>query len=158
MLVGEQPGDKEDLVGEPFVGPAGKLLSRALAAAEIDEDDTYVTNVVKHFKWERSGKVRLHKKPSAEETRACRPWLEREIELVAPELVVLLGATAAQGLLGRSFRVTRSRGHPVEWEFEPKVMATIHPSAVLRAGPGREEMYRGFVADLRAAKRLIVDH
>jgi DNA polymerase len=151
MLVGEQPGDKEDLAGEPFVGPAGKLLDRAMHDAGVDPRRVYLTNVVKHFKWERAGKVRLHKKPNSEEVRACRPWLERELELVDPAIVVLLGATAAQALLGRSFRVTASRGQLVEWQYEPLVLATIHPSAVLRAGDQREVMYKGLVDDLAVA-------
>jgi DNA polymerase len=155
MVVGEQPGDKEDLAGEPFVGPAGKLLDRALADAGIEPSTVYRTNVVKHFKWERAGKVRLHKKPSAEQVRACRPWLERELELVDPAIVVLLGATAAQALLGRSFRVTASRGQLVEWELDPLVLATIHPSAVLRAGDRREAMYEGLVDDLQVAATAI---
>jgi len=154
MLVGEQPGDKEDRAGEPFVGPAGEILTRALGDVGIDQDAVYVTNVVKHFKWERSGKVRLHKKPNADEVRACHPWLAREIELVEPELVVLLGATAAQSMLGKSFRLTKSRGQLVDWEYPPKAMATIHPSAVLRAGSGREDAYRGLAADLLVAKSV----
>jgi DNA polymerase len=155
MLVGEQPGDKEDVAGEPFVGPAGTLLDRALKDAEIDPDGVYLTNVVKHFKWERSGKVRLHKKPNAAEIRACRPWLERELTLVDPAIVVLLGATAAQALLGRAFRVTTSRGQLVDWELEPLVLATIHPSAVLRAGDQRAAAYEGLVNDLAVARAAI---
>ena len=154
MLVGEQPGDKEDLAGEPFVGPAGEILSRALGDVGIDRDGVYVANVVKHFKWKPSGKVRLHKKPNADEVRACRPWLVQEIQLVEPEAVVLLGATAAQSVLGKSFRVTKSRGQLVDWDYAPKAMATIHPSAVLRAGSGREDAFQGLVADLRAAKKV----
>jgi DNA polymerase len=155
MLVGEQPGDKEDLAGEPFVGPAGKLLDRALRDAGIEQRGVYLTNAVKHFKWERAGKVRLHKKPNTEQVRACRPWLERELELVEPSIVVLLGATAAQALLGRSFRVTTSRGQLVDWEYEPLVLATIHPSAVLRAGDQREAMYGGLVSDLTVAREAV---
>jgi DNA polymerase len=155
MLVGEQPGDKEDIAGAPFVGPAGGVLRRALGDAEIDEDKVYLTNAVKHFKWERSGKVRVHKKPNAAEVRACRPWLERELEVVDPRLVVLLGATAGQALLGPAFRVTKARGELLDWDYAPLVMATIHPSAVLRAGPGREQMYHGLVSDLRFAAEAL---
>lgn len=156
MLVGEQPGDKEDLAGTPFVGPAGGILHRSLEDAGIDEGQVYLTNIVKHFKWEAAGKVRLHKKPNADEVRACRPWLERELELVDPRLVVLLGATAAQGMLGADFRVTRSRGELLEWDLAPLVLATIHPSAVLRAGPRRERMYQELVRDLRVANEAAV--
>lgn len=155
MLVGEQPGDKEDLAGEPFVGPAGRILDRALEDAGIERSSTYVTNAVKHFKWRPAGTVRLHKKPNAEEVRACRPWLEQEITLVGPRMVVVLGATAAQSMLGSSFRVTQRRGEVVDWPYEPLAMATIHPSAVLRAGDDRAAMMAGFVEDLRAAKAAI---
>src|SRR5215475_3428082 len=126
MMVGEQPGDKEDLQGRPFVGPAGAVLDRALAAAGIDRDDVYVTNIVKHFKWEPRGKRRLHKKPNAIEISACRPWLEAEIRAVKPQVVVLLGATAAQGILGRNFRVTEHRGKLVDSSLAPYVIATVH--------------------------------
>ena len=153
MLVGEQPGDREDLAGEPFVGPAGALLDRALADAGIDRSNAYVTNVVKHFKWRPAGKRRIHQKPDAAEIAACRPWLDREIELVGPRVVVCLGATAAQALLGRSFRVTRSRGQFVEWEREPLVLATVHPSSILRAADdtSRRAELAAFVADLSVA-------
>lgn len=150
MLVGEQPGDREDLAGEPFVGSAGALLDRALEDAGIARSDAYVTNVVKHFKWKPAGKRRIHQKPDAAETAACRPWLDREIELVDPCAVVCLGATAAQALLGRSFRVTQSRGRFVEWDRRPLVLATVHPSSILRApdDTSRREELAAFVADL----------
>ncbi len=153
MLVGEQPGDKEDRAGRPFVGPAGQLLDRALAQAGIERSQTYVTNAVKHFKWRPAGKVRLHQKPNAEEVRSCRPWLELELELVAPRVVVCLGATAAQALLGRGFKVTAQRGQFVEWPYEPLAMATIHPSAILRVAEpdDREAAFAGLVADMRIA-------
>jgi uracil-DNA glycosylase family protein len=154
MLVGEQPGDQEDRAGRPFVGPAGRLLDRALAAAGIDRADTYVTNAVKHFKFESRGKARIHKKPDRSEIAACRPWLDRELEVVAPDLVVLLGATAAQGLLGGTFRVTRQRGQLIERPDLPPMVATIHPSAVLRA-EDREAQFEGLVADLRVAAGLL---
>jgi DNA polymerase len=151
MLVGEQPGNDEDLAGRPFVGPAGKLLDRALEDAGIDRGRAYVTNVVKHFKWEPRGKRRIHAKPNAVEIAACRPWLEAELELVKPRVLVCLGATAAQALLGRQFRVTQSRGQFVESALAPYVMATVHPSSILRAPDPRTrhaEMAR-FVEDLR---------
>ena len=153
MLVGEQPGDKEDLAGRPFVGPAGAMLDKALAEVGIDRRRAYVTNMVKHFKWKpaRGGKVRLHQKPNAEEIKACRPWLESELEVVAPKIVVCLGATAAQALLGRQFKVTQQHGQWVEWGYEPKVTATVHPSSILRApdDEARRTAYAGFVDDLR---------
>ncbi len=145
MLVGEQPGNEEDLSGRPFVGPAGRLLDRALEAAGIDRRTVYVTNAVKHFKWEPRGKRRIHQKPSAREVRACRPWLEAEIEVVRPRALVCLGSTAAQALLGRTFRVTEHRGELVASPFAPLVMATVHPSSILRApddGARRTEMAR----------------
>jgi DNA polymerase len=162
MLVGEQPGDKEDRAGRPFVGPAGQLLDRALAEAGIDRSRAYVTNAVKHFKWRpagRGGKVRLHQKPNAEEVRSCRPWLELELELVAPRVVVCLGATAAQSLLGRTFKVTQHRGQFVEWPYPPLAMGTIHPSAILRIGeaPEREAAFAGLVADLRVAAGALAE-
>ena len=132
MFVGEQPGNEEDLAGRPFVGPAGKLLDKALEAAGIDRDLAYVTNVVKHFKWEPRGKRRIHAKPNAAEIQACLPWLNAEVELIKPRVIVCLGATAAQSLLGRQFRVSRSRGEWVESPLAPYVMATVHPSAILR--------------------------
>jgi DNA polymerase len=150
MLVGEQPGDREDIEGRPFVGPAGRLLDRALEAAGLDRGQVYVTNVVKHFKWEPRGKRRIHKKPNAAEIAACRPWLETEIALLEPRAIVCLGATAAQALLGSTFRVSQQRGTFVESGLAPLVMATVHPSSILRA-PDEEsrrvEMER-FVADL----------
>jgi uracil-DNA glycosylase family protein len=133
MLVGEQPGNEEDLSGRPFVGPAGRLLDRALATAGIDRRSVYVTNSVKHFKWEPRGKRRIHQKPSAGEVRACRPWLEAEIAVVRPRAIVCLGATAAQALLGRTFRVTEHRGELMASPLAPLVMATVHPSSILRA-------------------------
>jgi uracil-DNA glycosylase family protein len=151
MLLGEQPGDKEDLAGQPFVGPAGRLLDKALEEAGIDRNDAYVTNVVKHFKFTQRGKARIHKKPNAAEQAACRPWLEAELEVVRPEVVVMLGATAAQALLGRSFRVTQQRGQFVEWPYEPLALATVHPSSILRApeDADRRALMAGFVADLK---------
>jgi uracil-DNA glycosylase family protein len=151
MMVGEQPGDAEDIAGHPFVGPAGKLLDRALDEAGIDRRIVYVTNVVKHFKWEPRGKRRIHAKPNAGEISACRPWLETEIALVKPRVLVCLGSTAAQALLGKSFKVSRQRGEFVESLLAPLVTATVHPSSILRAPDDderREEMKR-FVADLR---------
>lgn len=151
MMVGEQPGDKEDLQGRPFVGPAGGILDKALAAAGIERKEVYVTNIVKHFKWEPRGKRRLHKKPNALEISACRPWLDAEIKVGKPEVVVLLGATAAQGILGNQFRVTQQRGQWVQSNIAPLVMATVHPSSILRApdGDSRHEEMRKFVADLK---------
>jgi uracil-DNA glycosylase family protein len=151
LFVGEQPGDQEDQQGHPFVGPAGKLLDTALGQAGIDRSTTYVTNAVKHFKWEPRGKRRIHKKPNAAEIAACRPWLETEIALLRPQVVVCLGATAAQTLLGRKFRVTQSRGELLESALAPHVMATVHPSSILRA-PDDESRHREmteFVADLK---------
>ncbi|MGB8129828.1 MAG: UdgX family uracil-DNA binding protein [Candidatus Angelobacter sp.] len=151
MMVGEQPGDKEDLQGQPFVGPAGIVLDKALAEAGINRKDVYVTNIVKHFKWQPRGKRRLHKKPNSLEISACRPWLDAEIKVVKPQVVVLLGATAAQGILGNQFRVTQQRGQWVQSNIAPLVLATVHPSSILRA-PGddsRHEEMRKFVADLK---------
>jgi uracil-DNA glycosylase family protein len=157
MLVGEQPGDKEDLAGRPFVGPAGRILDQALEEAGIDRGRVYVTNAVKHFKWEPRGKRRLHKRPDSAEVAACRPWLDQEIELVRPRVVVCLGATAAQALLGRTFKVTKQRG-----EFFPQpeghvITATVHPSSILRAPDAatREAELAAFTDDLRqVAKKL----
>ncbi|MDQ2689874.1 MAG: UdgX family uracil-DNA binding protein [Chloroflexota bacterium] len=156
LIVGEQPGNSEDLQGAPFVGSAGKLLDRALVDAGIDREQVYVTNVVKHFKWRRapSGKKRIHQKPDRGEVEACRPWLDAEVARIRPELIVALGATAAQSLLGRSFRVTKQRGTVIESELGP-ALATIHPSAVLRAPDEREAMYAGLVADLKAAAEFL---
>jgi DNA polymerase len=148
MLVGEQPGDQEDRAGTPFVGPAGKLLDRALDEAGIDRRQAYVTNAVKHFKWRARGTRRIHDKPSWAEQLACRPWLEAELALVKPRALVLMGATAAQSLLGKSFRVTQHRGTPVDSDLAELVTATIHPSAVLRSDD-REAMFAGLVDDLR---------
>lgn len=151
MLVGEQPGDAEDLAGHPFVGPAGKLLDRALEQAGIDRGLVYVTNVVKHFKWEPRGKRRIHAKPNAGEISACRPWLETEIALVKPHALVCLGATAAHALLGKNFKVSQQRGEFVESSLAPLVIATVHPSSILRARDDdtrHDEMVR-FVADLK---------
>ena len=151
MLVGEQPGDQEDLTGHPFVGPAGKLLDRALEAAGIDRAAVYVTNVVKHFKWEPRGKRRIHQKPNAAEIAACRPWLDAEIQAVKPRAIVCLGATAAQALLGRQFKVSVHRGEFVPSPLAPLVLATVHPSSILRAPDDdarRDEMQR-FTDDLR---------
>lgn len=157
ILIGEQPGDQEDIAGKPFVGPAGNLLDKALDLAGIDRQQIYVTNAVKHFKWVPRGKRRLHSKPSAREMAACRPWLEAEFAAIEPEIIVCLGATAAQSLLGRAFRVTRQRGEILEGQFAAAILATYHPSAILRAPDekARHEMYETLVADLRVvAKRL----
>ena len=148
MLVGEQPGDKEDLEGRPFVGPAGRMLDKALEEAGIDRTHTYVTNAVKHFKWVARGKRRIHQKPNWTEMTACRRWLDAELEVVQPRVLVALGATAAQDLFGRQFRVTKQRGVPVESDLADVAIATIHPSAILRADD-REAEYAGFVDDLR---------
>ena len=151
MLIGEQPGNEEDLQGKPFVGPAGHLFDEALEQAGIDRRHAYVTNVVKHFKWEARGKRRIHKKPNSSEIQACRPWLEAEIAAVKPRAIVCLGATAAQSLLGKQFRVTRERGRFIESPLAPLVMATVHPSSILRAPDEetrRTEMRR-FVDDLK---------
>jgi uracil-DNA glycosylase family protein len=157
MLIGEQPGDREDLAGRPFVGPAGNLLDRALTEAGIDRTKVYVTNVVKHFKFTRKGKRRIHKKPAADEIAACRPWLDAEIAQVRPRVIVCLGATAAQALLGRQFRVTKDRGRFVESDLAQLVTATIHPSAILRAGDDatRQEEMRAFVRDLALVARQL---
>ena len=155
MLVGEQPGNEEDLTGHPFVGPAGKLLDRALEEAGIDRRIVYVTNVVKHFKWEPRGKRRIHKKPRQSEINACRPWIEDELAIVKPKALVCLGSTAAQALLGRDFRVTLQRGKPVPSPLAPVVLATVHPSSILRAPDeeSRHNEYARFVADLKAAAK-----
>jgi DNA polymerase len=155
MLVGEQPGDREDLAGRPFVGPAGRVLDDALAAAAIDRSETFVTNVVKHFKWRPSGKKRLHDRPNREQVRACRPWLDLELDVVRPEIMVLLGATAAQAILGSSFRVTVDHGKLFgpEQPGGPRRLATLHPSAILRArsAEDRDDMRRTLVGDLAVA-------
>ena len=157
MLVGEQPGDQEDLAGRPFVGPAGRLLDEALEEAGIDRRAAYVTNVVKHFKWEPRGKRRIHAKPSWTEMVACRPWLDAELAVVSPRVLVCLGATAAQSLLGRDFRVSRQRGELVESPLAPHVLATVHPSSILRQ---RDEASRhaemaAFVEDLKIAASVL---
>jgi DNA polymerase len=158
MLVGEQPGDQEDRQGHPFVGPSGRLLDEGLAAAGIDRRRVYVTNAVKHFKFSRIEltKRRLHKKPTAAEVRACRPWLEAELQIVRPKVIVALGATAAQALLGSRFKVTEQRGHPLTSPWAEAVFATVHPSSVLRAqGDTRERARRDFFADLAAVGRRL---
>ena len=157
MMVGEQPGDAEDIAGHPFVGPAGRLLDRALEQAGIDRSRVYVTNVVKHFKWEPRGKRRIHAKPNAAEIGACRPWLDTEITLVKPRVLVCLGATAAQTLLGRAFKVTQQRGTFVPSTLAPLVTATLHPSSILRApdDESRRVEMRQFVADLKKVTRAI---
>lgn len=156
LFLGEQPGDQEDKAGRPFVGPAGKLLDRALEEAGIDRDKVYVTNVVKHFKWVARGKRRLHQKPDAREQAACRPWLLAELEVLEPELIVCLGATAAQALLGKTFRVTKQRGEVLTHELG-RILATVHPSSILRA-PDDEARAREtalFVKDLKVAAKLL---
>jgi DNA polymerase len=157
MLVGEQPGDKEDLAGRPFVGPAGRLLDEALAEAGIDRSRAYVTNAVKHFKWRGRGKRRIHQKPTWSESVACRPWLEAELAAVRPRVVVALGATAAQSLLGKDFRVTKQRGEPVDSPLAEHVVATVHPSSILRQrdeGARRVEL-AAFLDDLRVVAKLL---
>jgi uracil-DNA glycosylase len=158
MLVGEQPGDREDREGKPFVGPAGRVLDRALVDAGIDRDEAYVTNVVKHFKWRPAGKRRLHQRPNAEEIRACRPWLDSELEVVKPQALVALGATAAKALFGSSFRVSRQRGEFVESDLAPLVTATVHPSSILRIDDADERRLAelDLVADLgKVAEKLV---
>jgi uracil-DNA glycosylase len=157
MMIGEQPGDQEDKQGRPFVGPAGKLLDKCLEEANIDRREVYVTNAVKHFRWEPRGKLRIHKKPSMKEIHACRPWLEAELETVRPELIVCLGATAAQSLLGAGFRITQSHGKVQQAEGFPPIIATLHPSAILRARTeeDRERDTRIFLDDLRRAKDFL---
>jgi DNA polymerase len=157
MLIGEQPGDREDLEGRPFVGPAGKLLDQALEQAGIPRSEAYVTNAVKHFKWEARGKRRIHEKPTLREIKACRPWLNAEIEAVHPRLIVCLGATAAQSLLGSTFKVTQSRGTLQHPDGLPVLMATIHPSAILRArtDEDRHREFAAFLADLQQAAAFL---
>jgi uracil-DNA glycosylase len=155
MFVGEQPGDKEDLAGKPFIGPAGAMLDRGLEAAGIPRDEVFVTNAVKHFKWSPRGKRRLHQKPTLGEVTACRPWLEAEVAVVRPRIIVCLGATAAQSLLGRQFRVSRQRGEVFDHDLAPWVMATVHPSSLLRTREDRQAAFDAFVADLQiVAHRL----
>src|SRR5438094_8070578 len=156
VFVGEQPGDQEDLQGKPFVGPAGKLLDKALEDAGIDRSQVYVTNVVKHFKWRARGKRRIHQKPNWSEIAACRPWLDAELEVVEPRVLVCLGATAAQALLGRDFRVSRQRGELVDSDLAENVIATVHPSSILRADDETREIeYRELVRDLEKVARFI---
>jgi uracil-DNA glycosylase family protein len=159
MLVGEQPGDMEDRAGAPFVGPAGRILDEALDRAGIDRHSTYVTNAVKHFKWEPRGKRRLHSRPNQVEIAACRRWLDAEMALVQPRVLVCLGATAAQALLGRAFRVTRDRGKPLSSTLAPYVLATVHPSSILRArwDEARRHEMDAFVADLKHVASLLRD-
>lgn len=157
FFVGEQPGNEEDLTGHPFIGPAGRLLNEALADAGIDRAQTYVTNVVKHFKWEPRGKRRIHKKPNSSEITACRPWLEAELALIKPKVIVCLGATAAQALLGPKFLVSKQRGQFIESTLAPYIMATVHPSSILRA-PDEETRHvekRRFIDDLKKVARVI---
>jgi uracil-DNA glycosylase len=159
MLVGEQPGDREDLAGEPFVGPAGRELDRGLEAAGIERADAYVTNVVKHFKFEERGRRRIHQTPKRFEIDACRPWLDEELRAVKPEAVVLLGAVAAKALLGSSFRVTQHRGELLDTDLAPILAATIHPSAILRAPDdvARQEQRRAFAEDLGVVRRALAE-
>ncbi len=160
MLVGEQPGDKEDLAGRPFVGPAGRILDQGLEEAGIDRSKVYVTNAVKHYKWEPRGKRRLHKRPDAAEISACRPWLDREIELIQPRVVVCLGATAAQALLGRAFKVTKQRGELFPQPDGHVITATVHPSSILRAPDpaSREAEMAAFINDLRLVSKQLRVH
>ena len=159
MLVGEQPGDREDQAGLPFVGPAGRLLDKALAQAGIDRRSVYVTNVVKHFKWAPAerGKRRIHKKPRDSEIRACRPWLDAELAVIKPQVIVCLGASAAQALLGKDFRVTRERGKLIESSLAPSVIATVHPSSILRAqdDESRHAQMSAFIDDLRQVAHIV---
>ena len=157
VFVGEQPGDKEDLEGRPFVGPAGRVLDEGLEAAGIDRSLAYVTNAVKHFKWVGRGKRRIHQKPNAAELAACRPWVDAELAVVQPKVLVALGATAAQALLGPQFRVTKQRGVPVDSDLAPYVVATVHPSSILRqeTEDAREAAMKDFVADLKVVAKLL---
>ena len=157
MLVGEQPGDREDLEGEPFVGPAGRILAEAMEVAGLDREGAFLTNVVKHFRWRPSpnGKRRLHEKPTKANVTACLPWVQKELELVQPEVLIVLGATATDGLLGKGVSVMRDRGRPIDSPLARTVLVTIHPSAVLRARDDRDEMFDGLVKDLRVAARAL---
>src|SRR5262249_46558381 len=159
MMVGEQPGDVEDRQGQPFVGPAGRILDQLMEEVGIPRQKVYVTNAVKHFKWTPRGKRRLHGKPNSREIFACRPWLEAELEAIKPELLVLLGATAAQSLMGTQFRITKQRGQPMETEWSPWTMATYHPSALLRSLdlPGSQEMHDAFLADLKLVAQKLAE-
>ncbi|HEX5431591.1 MAG TPA: UdgX family uracil-DNA binding protein [Bryobacteraceae bacterium] len=157
VLVGEEPGDEEDRKGHPFVGPAGRMLDRALEEAGIDRSDVYVSNAIKHFKFEERGKRRIHKKPSSAEITACKPWLEMEVSLIRPKIVVCLGASATRSILGPNYRLTKERGRFVPHAWAPHVTATIHPSAILRApdSEARHAAYRDFVADLKGVKKVL---
>jgi uracil-DNA glycosylase len=157
VFVGEQPGDKEDVAGKPFVGPAGRVFDEGLAAAGVDRRLAYVTNAVKHFKWEARGKRRIHQKPNATELAACRPWLDAELEAVKPKVLVVLGATAARALLGRQFRVTKERGRPLASDLAPSVVATVHPSSILRQRTDEERAaaMKAFVDDLKVVAALL---
>jgi uracil-DNA glycosylase family protein len=157
MLVGEQPGDREDVEGAPFVGPAGRILDEAMDTAGLDRESVFLTNVVKHFRWRPSpnGKRRLHEKPTKANVTACLPWIQKELELVQPEVLVALGATAVDGLLGKGVAVMRDRGRPIDSALAPTVLVTIHPSAVLRARDDRDEMFDGLVRDLRVAAKAL---
>jgi uracil-DNA glycosylase len=157
VLVGEQPGDREDLAGRPFVGPAGRVLDEALAAAGIDRSEVYVTNAVKHFKWRRAGKRRLHEKPGRSEIQACRLWLDAELAILRPRIVVCLGATAAQALISPTFKVTKERGKLIASPLAPHVVATVHPSSILRAidESARGEEMKRFIADLCVVAKLV---
>ena len=159
MLVGEQPGDREDLEGHPFIGPAGRILAEALERAGIDREAAFVTNVVKHFRWRPSpnGKRRLHERPTRANVTACLPWIEQELELVRPEVLVAMGATAVEGLLGKGISVTRDHGRPIESVLAPTVLVTIHPSPVLRARDDRDAMLDGLVRDLSLAAQALRD-
>ena len=159
MMIGEQPGDNEDKAGRPFVGPAGKLLDQALIESGIDREKVYVTNTVKHFKWEPRGKIRLHKKPRLSEIRACRPWLEAELEAVRPKLIVCLGAVAAKGMLGADFKVTQAHGQVQQTLVYPPIIATLHPSAILRAATeaDRESQMAMLIEDLRGAAKFVAE-
>jgi uracil-DNA glycosylase len=160
MMIGEQPGDREDIEGRPFVGPAGKLLDRCLQEAGIDRQAVYITNTVKHFKWEARGKLRLHKKPSITEIQACRPWLDAELDAVRPKMIVCLGAVAAQSLLGAKFRVTASHGTPQKAEGYPPIIATAHPASILRAltEEDRRKQTKTFIEDLRRVVSFLHSH
>jgi uracil-DNA glycosylase family protein len=158
MLVGEQPGDREDIEGHPFVGPAGALLDRALKAAGIERSDVYITNVVKHFRFRARGKRRIHQRPDREHVQACRPWLNAELAVVKPSVLVCLGAVAAQGLLGNQVRVTKDRGRPIESDLADFVTVTVHPSSILRAGDDRAAAYEAFVDDLTTVAGVLDGH
>jgi len=155
MLVGEQPGDREDIEGHPFVGPAGALLDRALGDAGIEREDVFITNVVKHFRFRARGKRRIHQRPDREHVQACRVWLDRELELVRPHVLVCMGAVAAQGLLGSKVKVTKDRGVPIESDLADWVTVTVHPSSILRAGDQRREAYDAFVHDLQEVAKML---